>query len=167
MPGSSFALVTPEQARLFSEYRQSADLEQTDLEDINSQPPSSPQIHQSPDKSSRLRPLVLHPPSPLPGKLLSIPTSATTTQSKPKILINPIPERRSAKMVHKIRDFRGLRNNREDPAYFLKALDWAYQLDYKQEEPAEENARRKFHEETMKILFSSHFSGETEDCTMI
>lgn len=65
------------------------------------------------------------------AKLSSIPTSATTTQSDPETLINPMLKRRPAKMVHKIRVFRGLRNNREDPADILKALDWAYRLYYK------------------------------------
>ncbi len=55
-----------------------------------------------------------------------------TTQSEPETLSNL--DRKPAKMVHKkIRVFRGLRNNCEDPAEFLKALEWAYRLDYKQE----------------------------------
>lgn len=90
-------------------------------EDINSQSSSPSQIHQLPSESPQFRSLVLHPPSPLPEKLLSIPTSATTTQVEPETLINPVPERKIAKMVHKIRVFRGLRNNREDPADFFES----------------------------------------------
>ena len=65
-------------------------------------------------------------------------------------------------MIHNIRVYRGLRNNREDPADFLEALDWD-RLDYKQDEPVEDNARKEFQEKTMKILFSSHLSGKAED----
>ena len=161
MSGSSFALVTPKQAKLFSEYRENINLDRLDLEDINSQSSSPSQFHQSPNESPRFRPLVLQPPSPVPGKLSSIPTSATSTQSEPETLSNL--DRKPAKMVHKIRVFRGLRNNCEDPAKFLKALEWAYRLDYKQEEPGEDGARKEFREETMKILFSSHLSGKAED----
>ncbi|MCJ1344979.1 hypothetical protein MMC31_003184 [Peltigera leucophlebia] len=66
-------------------------------------------------------------------------------------------------MDHKIRVFRGLRNNCEDPADFLKALDRAYRLDYKLEEPVEDNAKKESQEETMKMLFSSQLSGKAED----
>ena len=90
MSGSSFALVTPEQARLFSEYRESAGLEQHNQEDINllkvmvtiSDPSAT-------GESPQFKPLVLYPPSPLPGKLSFIPTSATTTQSEPETLVTP------------------------------------------------------------------------------
>ena len=90
MSGSSFALVTPEQARLLSEYRESAGLEQHNQEDINSlkvmvtiSDPSAT------GESPQFKPLVLHPPSPLPGKLSFIPTSATTTQSELETLVTP------------------------------------------------------------------------------
>ena len=66
-------------------------------------------------------------------------------------------------MVYKIRVFRGLRNNWKDPAEFLKALEWAYCLDYKQEEPGKDKARKESREETMKIIFSSHLSRKAED----
>ncbi len=114
-----------------------------------------------PTSHLRFRPFVLQPLSPLPEKLSSIPTSATSTQSESETLSNL--DRKPAKIVHKIRVFRGLRNNCEDPAEFLKALEWAYRLDYKQEEPVEDGARKEFREETMKILFSSHLSGKAED----
>ena len=45
----------------------------------------------------------------------------------------------------------------------FQALGSAYRLDYKQEEHVEDNARKEFLEETMKILFSSHLLGKTED----
>ena len=38
-------------------------------------------LRPSQSESPRFRPLVLYPPSPLPGKSTIIPTSATTTQS--------------------------------------------------------------------------------------
>lgn len=66
-------------------------------------------------------------------------------------------------MVHKFRVFRELRNNRENPADSFQALGSAYRLDYKQEEPVEDNARKEFLEETMRILFSGHLLGKTED----
>lgn len=47
-------------------------------------------------------------------------------------------------MVHKIYIFRGIQNNYEDPAEFLKALKWAYRLNYKQEKLVKNGTRQKF-----------------------
>lgn len=46
---------------------------------------------------------------------------------------------------------------------YWKALEWAYRLDYRRKEPAEDNAMREFQEETMKTLFSSHLLEKAED----
>lgn len=105
--------------------------------------------------------MVLQTPSLIPGKLLSIPISAISTWSEPKTLSNL--DCKSAKIVYKICLFRGLRNNCEDPAESLKTLKWVYYFDYKQEKPNKDLARKEFWEETMKILFSSHFLGKTKD----
>ena len=45
----------------------------------------------------------------------------------------------------------------------MKALDWAYRLDYQQEEPVKDDARKEFQEEKIKILFISHLSEKAED----
>lgn len=64
-------------------------------------------------------------------------------------------------MEHNNRVFRESSNNREDPADSFQALGWAYRRDYKQEQPVENNARKEFLKEAMKILFSSHLLGKT------
>ena len=46
---------------------------------------------------------------------------------------------------------------------FLKALNWVYRLDYKQEEPSKDETKKEFQKEIMKILFNNHLSGKIED----
>lgn len=66
-------------------------------------------------------------------------------------------------MVHKIRPFRGLKNNKESPTDYLKALEWSYKLDYQNQAPLDTEERLSFQEDTMKILFSNHLSGKAEE----
>lgn len=98
-------------------------------------------LHQLPSESPRFRPRRAHCEEKCNQFLHPL---QQLTQSEPETLINPITERRTAKMVHKVCIFRGLRKNRENPADLLKVFDWAYHLDYKQEEPIEADAKKEF-----------------------
>lgn len=90
-----------------------------------------------------------------------IPISASSIQLELDSSINL--KYKLAKIVHKICIFHRLKTNCEDFAKFLKALEWAYCFDYKQEESGEDKTRRKFWEETIKILFSNYFLKKAED----
>ena len=66
-------------------------------------------------------------------------------------------------MTSKIRPFRGLRNNKENPEKFLQSIEWLYQVDYKHDEPEDPDEGHAFKEGTLGILFASHLAGKAED----
>lgn len=147
--------MTPNRSVRFIQYRESSE-----FEDINSADPysrsSSPATSErltNSSPSSKLRPLVIDPPAPSVAKLLSI-LPATPL---------PTPVISNAKMVHKIRLFRGLKNNKESPTDYLNALEWSYKLDYQNQAPLDTEERLSFQEDTMKILFTNHLSGKAEE----
>lgn len=66
-------------------------------------------------------------------------------------------------MTSKIRPFRGLRNNKENPEKFLQSIEWLNQVDYKHDEPEAPEDGQAFKEGTLGILFASHLAGKAED----
>ncbi|MCJ1349720.1 hypothetical protein MMC31_007961, partial [Peltigera leucophlebia] len=66
-------------------------------------------------------------------------------------------------MTSKIRPFRGLRNNTENPEKFLQSIELLYQVDYKHDEPEDPDEGHAFKDGTLGILFASHLAGKAED----
>lgn len=139
-----------------------------------------------PDKSSESS--VIHSPKLTPQPVyrhLSSQLPLTTLHHKyiafwnPEIdgylskLLEPIPSLlsthpwrsspKSSRMTSKIRPFRGLRNNKENPVKFLQSIEWLYQVDYRQDESGDTVEGQAFKEGTLGILFSSHLVGKEED----
>ncbi len=82
------------------------------------------------------------PPSTLTVNVPSLPPVVTTDQTSPvktlQVLSKPS---RKAKMIVKIRLFKGLQNGIENPAEFLEELSWAYRREYKVDEPNDPEER--------------------------
>ncbi|MCJ1345427.1 hypothetical protein MMC31_003634 [Peltigera leucophlebia] len=66
-------------------------------------------------------------------------------------------------ITSKIRPFRGLRNNKENPKKFLQSIEWLYQVNYKHDEPEDPDKGHAFKEGTLGILFASHLAGKAKD----
>lgn len=130
MSETCFALVTPEQARQFLRECRSGSTRpwrhQLTVIVFVSEPSFTDWVTSIQTSSTTHQVRCQESSPPFPQKTSQHPKPTSTLY---------VPERIPAKAVHKVRVFRELGKNREDSADYLKAIDRAYRLDYKQEEP--------------------------------
>lgn len=60
----------------------------------------------------------------------------------------------------KLQAFKGLQSDKENAKEFLEDLDWAYEQDYKLNEPNRASEAEEYQTKTKKILFRQHLEGD-------
>lgn len=89
------------------------------------------------------------------------PLSRQASPSPPPTPVAVIPlAKPEANMPTAIRPFLGRKDGKEDPQEFLEDLEWAYEQDFQNREPAEAAVRATFVNKTHRILFRQNLEDE-------
>jgi len=71
--------------------------------------------------------------------------------------------RRVTMGVTKIKQFRGVRDGKEDPAEFIEDIEWAYEQEFMRNEPEESPDKEAYISKTHRILFRQHLAARASE----